>query len=857
MRLLTIVTGILALLLVSPNTFAKTSTTFAKTSAEYLPQDAQLDLSIPSPESKFGWNPGDFRVHHPSLVQYMYTLAEKSERVSIKVTGYTYEQKPLLQVIISSKENQSKLEELRKAHLDSITSGSTDAPLVIWLGYSVHGDEASGANAAPIVAWYLSASRSQYVKDLLENTIIILDPSLNPDGLDRFASWSNANRSINPVGDRNGRIHDQDWPGGRTNHYLFDLNRDWLPLVHPESRARITEYQRWLPHVLTDHHETGEDGFFFQPGVPTRQHPLTTAENLDMTRALADYHAKSMNSAGEMYFTEDTYDDFYYGKGSTYPDINGAIGILFEQPRVNGPVYNRDSGPLTFQEAIHNQVRTSLSSIKGAFELRDEFKKYQTDFFSAMQKRAAKAGFQAWVIGDNNDTAKALELMDVFKRHQVEYLPLGSEITANGKTFKPGHAWVIPVKQRQFGLAQAMLETRTKFEDNTFYDVSAWSLPLAYNLPMAKLARMPATRNDASPQTTIAPDPDALAWVVSWQQMKAPAVLQNLLDAGARVRVATKPFSIGNGPGTLSFGEGSLAILAGIQDRDKATAIFAALEKGANEGVNVHSYHTLLTTTGPGLGTSHFKVAKPIKPLLVVGEGTRSYDAGEAWYQLDQNLGVAPVMVNMSRLKNVDMRAYTHLLMVEGKYTDIDKKMKKRIAAWVNSGGTLVAIQGAATWAETLCFDTDGCKKAKPEDAAEKEKPQAMAYADFDDQRAQRTIGGAIVTAQLDITHPIAFGYNNSMPFFRRGDTLLKASENPFATPVRYAQEPLVSGYIGEQRLKEMSGQPAVIAERHGEGLVVRFANNPIFRGFWRGTERLWVNALYFGPLVSATELPE
>ena len=203
------------------------------------------------------------------------------------------------------------------------------------------------------------------------------------------------------------------------------------------------------------------------------------------------------------------------------------------------------------------------------------------------------------------------------------------------------------------------------------------------------------------------------------------------------------------------------------------------------------------------------------------------------------------------------MNDYTHLLMVEGKYTDIDKKMKKRIAAWVNSGGTLVAIQGAATWAETLCFDTGGCKKATPEDPTAKDKPQTMAYADFDDQRAQRTIGGAIVTVQLDSTHPVAFGYNDSMPFFRRGDTLLKASENPFATPVRYAQKPLVSGYIGEQRLKEMSGQPAVIAERHGKGLVVRFANNPIFRGFWRGTERLWVNALYFGPLVGATELPE
>ncbi len=466
----------------------------AKPSAEYLPANSDFDPSIPSPESVFGWEPGDWRVHHPDLVRYMYTLAEKSDRVSIKVTGRTYEQRPLLQLVIASPENQQRIEELREAHLQAAQSGDADAPLVVWLGYSVHGDEASGSNAAPIVAWYLAASRSEYVDKLLKNTIVIIDPSLNPDGLDRFASWSNSNRSMTAVADRNGRIHHQDWPAGRTNHYLFDLNRDWLPLVHPESRARITEYHRWLPHVITDHHETRTDGYFFQPGVPTRQHPLTTGGNLEMTRALAVYHAEAMDQAGELYFTEDMYDDFYYGKGSTYPDINGSIGILFEQPRVQGPALNRDAGPLTFADAIQNHVRTSLSTLKGSFELSSELKKYQAGFYKEMQQRAAQAGFQAWVIGDGNDPARARELLNLFSRHQVEYRVLDADIDAEGQTFKAGQAWVIPVKQRQFGVIQALLEVRTEFEDNTFYDVSAWSLPLAYNLPMAELKRTPATR---------------------------------------------------------------------------------------------------------------------------------------------------------------------------------------------------------------------------------------------------------------------------------------------------------------------------------------------------------------------------
>ena len=831
--------------------------TLAMPSAEYLPEDANLDTSIPSPESVLGWEPGDWRVHHPDLVRYMYTLAEKSDRVSIKVTGHTYEQRPLLQLIISSEENQPRIEELREAHLKAAQSGDTDAPLVMWLGYSVHGDEASGSNAALIVAWYLAASQSEYIKALLKNTIIIIDPSLNPDGLDRFASWSNSNRSLTPVGDRNARIHHQDWPPGRTNHYLFDLNRDWLPLVHPESRARITEYHRWIPHVLTDHHETWHDGFFFQPGVPSRQNPLTTLENLEMTRALATYHAKSMDSAGEMYFTEDNYDDFYFGKGSTYPDINGSIGILFEQPSIRGAVGNRDSGPLTFQEAIHNQVRTSLSTLEGAHELRGDLKKYQAGFFQAMQQKAAKEGSQAWVIGDDNDPARARELLDLFSRHQVEYRALNSEVKVDGKVFTPGHAWVVPVKQRQFGLAKAMLETRTKFEDNTFYDVSAWNLAMAYNLPFATLERMPATMENSPSQALKSPDPNAVGWIISWQQMNAPAVLQKLLVAGARVRAATKPFSISNESDASSFSEGSLVLLAGLQDKDKTGAILEILQEASASNVKIVSFNSQITTFGPGLGTSHFKHIPEIKPLLIVGEGTRSYDAGEAWFQLDRRLGVAPVMVSISRLKTIKLNDYTHLLMVDGKYAAIGKDLKSRIATWVNDGGVLVAIQGAATWTESLCFESKPCEENKDEEKKTGEALQNMAYADFEDQKSQRTIAGAIVTVSLDNTHPVAFGYQESMPIFRLGETLLKASENAFTTPLRYMEKPLLSGYIGEQRLTEMSGQPAIIAERHDKGLVVRFANNPIFRGFWRGTERLWVNSLYFGPLVNKTELPQ
>ena len=327
--------------------FLLSNSLWATSTSDYLPADADPDPSIPTPESVLGWEVGDWHVSHDKLVQYMHTLASASPRVSLKVIGQTHEERPLLQIAITSESNQDNLETLRKAHLDG------GGPLVVWLGYSVHGNEPSGSNAALLAAYYLAASRSDYVKELLDGTVVLVDPSINPDGLNRFASWANSNAGLHPVADPAHRQHVENWPGARTNHYWFDLNRDWLPLVHPESRARIVEYHRWLPHVLTDHHEQGRlPGFFFQPGAPSRQNPLTPQANLDLTRALARFHARAMDEAGQPFFTEEAYDDFYFGKGSTYPDINGSIGILFEQKAIRGQELETSNGVETFRGAV-------------------------------------------------------------------------------------------------------------------------------------------------------------------------------------------------------------------------------------------------------------------------------------------------------------------------------------------------------------------------------------------------------------------------------------------------------------------------------------------------------------------------
>lgn len=830
------------------------SALWARSTADYLPADANPDPSIPAPESILGWEVGDWHVGHDKLVQYMQALAASSPRVSIKVIGYTHERRPLLQLVITSPSNQGQLESLRQAHLDG------DGPLVVWLGYSVHGNEPSGSNASMLAAYYLASSQSEFVDELLDGTVVLVDPSINPDGLNRFASWANSNAGIHPVSDPVHRQHVEHWPGARTNHYWFDLNRDWLPLVHPESRARIVEYHRWLPHVLTDHHEQGRlPGFFFQPGAPSRQNPLTPQANLELTRALAAYHAEALDQAGQPYFTEEAYDDFYFGKGSTYPDINGSIGILFEQKAIRGQALETSNGVETFPAAVANQFHVSLSTLRGAWALQDLFKTYQAGFHEAMLDRAESRSYEGWLMGDDGDPARAQALLDVLDLHLIEYSPLGETVRAGDHEFIPGSAWVIPAQQRQFGLLEALMEQRTTFEDNTFYDVSAWTLPLAYNLPFAAVGSLPDVAEPVQSSQGVSPRANAAAWIISWNQLDAPAVLQRLLDAGARVRAAKKAFSIQTDSGMTGYQPGALVVQRGIQNPALLDNVVEVLSEAALGGLQVTSVDSTMTSSGPDLGSINFVLVEPVNPLIVGGEGASAYDVGEIRFALDTRLGIAATLVEMQHFGTVDLNEYTHLLLADGKYSDIGPEQRERISQWVLDGGILVAAGRAAQWAEELCFESaeDDCAPAKSK-TADTQTPASRQYADYDDDNARQVIGGAISAAVLDLSHPLGFGYQRpQLPVFRRGTVVLAASENAYSTPLRYTAEPLMAGFIGSERLNAMRGAPAAIAEKTGDGLVVRFANNPLFRGFWRGTERLFFNALYFGQIVKTTHLPE
>ncbi|MFK7956580.1 MAG: M14 family zinc carboxypeptidase [Lysobacterales bacterium] len=822
-----------------------------------LPTEHSFDPNVPTPQSVLGHPVGEWHVRPDQLVDVMRQIANASPRTTLEEIGRTHEKRPQVTLVISDPANLANLDELLQKHRDK----AQDAPLVLWFGYSIHGNEASGSNASMLFAYLLSASQDPEISGLLKDTIVLLDPSLNPDGMGRFATWVNSHRSTSsPVAERINREHQEAWPGGRFNHYWFDLNRDWLPLVHPESRARVAFQQRWQPHVITDFHEMGSDQtYFFQPGVPNRRHPLTPQRNADLTAELGTFHAKALDAIGQPYYTEESFDDFYYGKGSTYPDAQGAIGILFEQASARGHLMATQRGKLSLHTAIRNQFTTSLSTLRGSVALADKLKTYRRGFDDTTDALAQKDPLAGFVVGDDNDPQRALAFLGTLLRHQIRVFDLTSEMEIDGQTFAPGKAWVIPTRQPKYRLLTSLFETRTTFADNTFYDVSAWHLPLAYDLPWAGVRRVGNLQGDPfepPPPPTSATLPDAVAYAIPWHQQGAAATLNRLHKNKVRAVAATRQFRASTVNGEREFARGTLVVYPGADQ---------PLDELMSPGIEVVALTSGLTAMGPDLGSPSLQPLSEVKPLLLVGRGVDPQSAGDAWHLMDTRVAMPPVMIQPYQLMEVSLQRYTHLLMVDGQYKNLPADAVERIRHWVLGGGVLVASQRAAQWATAQGLHKappnpgdEPSEKPEQDKQADKEPLAPQPYGDYARQFADTVTGGAVVNTDADLSHPLAYGLQRpNLPLLRRGWVALKPAENPYQTPYRYSQAPLLAGFMGPARTTQLGGSAAVIATTVGAGKVIRMADNPNFRGFWHGGNRLYLNALFFADLIKPTPVAD
>lgn len=835
----------LLLLLVGSFTIAQDQVTLDY----YLPQNVNYDSNVPTPKEIIGHEVGEWHVTHDKLMFYMQALAKVSDRITIENRGHSFEGRPILLLTITSPKNHENLESIRKDHLALSDNGSSslntdDMPIVVYQGYSIHGNEPSGSNAALAYAYYLAAAQGSEIEALLDNMVILLDPCFNPDGLQRFAYWANVHRSQNLNPDPNDREYSEVWPGGRTNHYWFDMNRDWLPVQLPESRARIKTFHKWLPNILTDHHEMGSNStFFFQPGEPSRVHPLTPKINQELTAEIGTYHAKALDKIGSLYYSEENYDDYYYGKGSTFPDVNGSIGILFEQGSSRGHLQETENGILTFPFTVRNQFTTSLSTIEAAKNMRAKILNYQRQYYSDVKSEAAKSKTKGYVFGDAKDASRTWHLAEILNRHKIKFHELGSDVTIGGKAFKKGAAYVVPMNQKNPRLVKAMFEKRTSFKDSLFYDVSAWTFPLSFNLDYAELTSLGNAGDKVEnfkPLKGSVSGKSNYAYLFEWHEYYTPKALNAITSKGLRAKVAKTPFSLEG----KSYDYGTIMIP--VQNQKLNTdELYNFLKNIADESqINITAVSTGLTK-GIDLGSNDFDPVKKQKVGILVGDGVRSYDAGEIWHLFDTRYNMKITKLDTRNFNRTDLSEYTDLIMPSGWGNSIlNKQGAEKVKEWVRKGGTVIGYRNVANWFDKYDF----LKLEMKEDSLVAKNIRFDQKGDF---LGAQVTGGAIFEAKLDRSHPVGYGYkNDKISLFRNTNIHLKPEKDSYDNPLQYTNDPLQSGYISEENAELIKNSVPFKAKRMGRGRVILFTDNTNFRAFWYGTNKLLMNAIFFGQIM-------
>lgn len=831
---------------------------FAQEKLDYfLPNDVSYKKDIPTPEDFFKQQMGEWHLTHDQIVYYIKEIAKHSERAVVYEYARTYENRPLLHLVFTSEKNQKNLSKLKALHYNFSEPGSdvskSDVPLVVSLTYGVHGNESSASNSSVLTAYYLAAAEGKKIDQLLKNTIVIIDPCLNPDGFTRHSTWANMHQSQMANGDANSRQFDEVWPGGRTNHYWFDMNRDYLLLVHPESRGRVEKFHEWKPNIVTDHHEMGANStFFFQPGVPSRNNPLTPERNYELTHEIAKYHAEFLDKIGSTYFSEEQFDDYYFGKGSSYPDINGSVGILFEQGGYRGRIRQTSNGTKKLSFGIKNQFTVSLSTLEAAINLHDELLDMQKDFYQSALKEAEKSEIKAYIFGSETDKVKTQIFIDLLNRHQIKVYSNNNDLRANNLDFKAGSSYIVPVKQKQFRLISSLFEEVTSFTDTTFYDVSTWTFTHALDIAFAKLTSFKEVNKSEKPvlsQTIsgkVFGGKSDLGYLFKWNEYSTPTALYTMQNAGLITKVSTNVLSFEIDGAMEDFSYGTIFIPADGQNLNTDEIYGLVSSTAQNTGIDFYGLTSGLSPKGIDLGSGSFANLTKPEVLIFTGGSSNSRDAGEIWHLFDQRYKIPITLAETSRLGNINLNKYNTIIL-SGSFREWGKTEIQKLKTWTAQGGNLIAYKSATVWAPTNELgSTEFVKSVEPDTS------KYLKYIERRKERSLNYISGAIFNAKLDITHPLCYGYTReNLAIFKSGSTVAAPLGKKYVEPVTFTSSPYLSGWVSENNIERLKNAPIVSVQSIGRGTLISYHDNMNFRGIWLGTSKLFSNSIFFGSILN------
>ncbi|HDZ05527.1 M14 metallopeptidase family protein [Maribacter sp.] len=811
---------------------------------DYFYQKFQpFNSEIPTPEAFLGYGIGEHHTRHDLIVAYLEKLAEVSDRASIAEYGRTHEGRKLVMLTLTTPENLNNLDQLQEDHLaftdpKKSVSNYNDVPIFINLAYNVHGNEPSSSEAALLTAYTFAASENPEILNYLKNAVIFIDPTINPDGRDRHTQWANTYQGNPEVADPQDVEHNEYWPMGRTNHYWFDLNRDWLLAINPESRGKLNWYHHWYPNVVTDFHEMGtQSTYFFEPMKTNASYdPIMPKENYeDLNTLFGNEFSKSLDSIGSLYFTKEVFDGTYPGYGSSYPDLQGGLGLLFEQASSRGHRQTTAFGEITFAFTIRNQYVSGITTVKTAVNNKEYMRKYQQRFFKSALTNAAKSKVKGYTFGDVHDKNRTKAFIDKLLLHKID-------------VYRSGDSFTVPTQQPQYRMVQTMFETYEKYRDSVYYDASAWSVANFYNMKYKSVNALNLGDKITETENLISISPvqkSDYAYVMDWDDYNAPAALVYLQKKGIVASSAAKLFSIKTKNDTKKFNYGAVLVPVNLQKED-AAAVFKSIKEAQEKfEVPIYAVDSGLSLEGVDLGSGNISPIKKTKAVMLIGDGVSSYEAGEVWHLLDTRVHMPITKIPMRNLNKVSLDKYNTMVMVSGKYNLTEKQMSK-IKDWTSKGNTLITIGTASKWAvEKKLVKEKLTKTEKDSTEIAVRKP----YVDARENIGKESLGGVILNVDLDITHPLAYGYRDSnIPVYKNNSVWLTPSKNSYATVAKYAKNPHIDGFITEKNMQEnILNSASLIVSKLGSGRVVLFADNPNFRGSWYGTNRLFLNALFLG----------
>jgi hypothetical protein len=816
-----------------------------------------------SPEEFLGYELGKRFTRHHRVVEYFQHVAGALSNVDLFKYGETYEYRPLVYAVIASPENYSNLEQIRLDNLrrTGMAEGTPSSKIaIVWLSYNVHGNEANSMEASMKTLYELVNPNNAKSKEWLKNTIVIIDPCINPDGRDRYANYYNqfGNRPANSSPDA--KEHREYWPGGRSNHYWFDLNRDWAWITQIESRQRLKIYNQWMPHVHVDFHEQGYNSpYYFAPAAEPF-HEVISPWQREFQVMIGKNHAKYFDQEGWLYFTRERFDLYYPSYGDTYPTYNGAIGMTYEKAGggfAGLSITTREGDPLTLKDRLTHHHTTGMSTVEitsiHANRVVDEFEKYFKE-----NNTNPTSPYKTYVIKSDNNPDKIQRLAAWMDAHAIRFGHPSTGKATRGFDYTTQTTQslnlssddiVVSTYQPKSRFITSVFEPQSKLPDSVTYDITAWNLMYAYGLKAFALnERVNPTKAYQPKSVSHSPvEGKPYAYVFRYQSLADVEFLCALLNSGIKVRTASRPFKVAS----EIFDAGSLIV---TRRNNENLADFDALVQSLAREKNRKWFAspTGFVDAGKDFGSGDVGYLKAPRIAVLVGDQTSSLSTGAAWHFFEQELSYPITQIGTDYFRSIDWRDYDVLVVPEGRYQLFNEETLKTIQDWVSGGGRLVLISGALNaFADKNGFAlkkyaTEEAKKEAEKKAKEEQSKDVLTPYDAAERKAiSESISGAIYKIALDRTHPLAFGLGDACYALKTNELYFDFLQKGWNVGVIKGKAKPVQGFAGYKINRKLDNSLAFGVEDKGRGKVIYFVDDPLFRNFWESGKMLFANAVF------------